>query len=437
MRRPRKSIFCVILSLLAITLTCRATNVDAATLTLACDAVGLGEQVCKEGVEAWAKSTGHSVKLVPGPRSSSRRLELYKQLLHARSPAVDIYMIDIVWPGILSSHFIDLKSAVASVERQHFPSIIATNTINGRLIAMPWFTDAGLLFYRKDLLARHKLAVPQTWAELARAARIIQAGERHRGNGKFWGYIWQGKAYEGLTCNMLEWIASSGGGTIVDATGRITIDNRNAAEAMQIAKNWIGDITPPSVLAADEDESVAAFSAGNAAFMRNWPYALAQANAVGSPIRGQVGIALLPHGQGGDSVATLGGQQLAVSRYSNHQGEATSLVLYLTSKAEQKRRALVLGVNPTIAALYTDPDLLAARPHDAVLKQAIAGAIARPSSVTGEHYEGVTQAVAEMTHSILAEGKDAPSIVKSLGGRLEALRGNAGWHGRAAGRSLP
>jgi trehalose/maltose transport system substrate-binding protein len=428
MRKPSAPLSNTILRLIAAAIACQAVSAGAATLTLACDAVGLGEQVCREGAEAWARDTGHSVKLVPVPRSSTRRFELYKQLLEARSATVDIYMIDIVWPGMLSPHFIDLKRAAAGVTNRHFPSIMASNAVAGRLIAMPWFTDAGLLFYRKDLLTRYGLAVPQTWEELTRTARTIQAGERRRGKHKFWGYVWQGKAYEGLTCNILEWVASSGGGTIVDGAGRVTIDNGDAIEALQRAKAWIGDITPASTLAADEDDSIAAFAAGNAAFMRNWPYALVQTNAGESVVRGQVGIAQLPRGKSGVSVAALGGQQLAVSRYSSHRDEAISLVMYLTSRAEQKRRALVLGVNPTITDLYSDPDILAATPHGAILKQAIASAIARPSTVTGERYEGVTRALSEMTHSILAEGKDAPSTVKNLARRLETMRGEANWH---------
>ena len=356
----------------------------AADLTMACDAVGLSARVCEEGAQEWARQTGNTVKLVPVPRSSTRRLALYKQLLDAESPAVDIYMIDIVWPGILARSFVDLTRPAAPVIGQHFPSIVANNTVDGRLIAMPWVTDTGLLFYRKDLLARHRLAVPRTWDELAHAARVIERAERQAGRRQFWGYVWQGRAYEGLTCNVMEWLGSHGAGTVVDARGRASIDNPAAASALQMAKAWIGDISPPAVLAADEDETLRLFSAGQAAFMRNWPYAWALSNSQTSAVQGLVAVAPMPRGDDGRGGATLGGQQLAVSRFSRHPQAAISLVLYLTGRAEQKRRALALGVHPTVMDLYNDPDVKAITPYQDTLRDAVAGAIARPTTVTRE-----------------------------------------------------
>lgn len=400
--------------LAAAALCAAAGAAPAVTLTLACDAVGLSARVCQEGAQQWASRHGHTVKLVPVPRSSTRRLELYKQLLDARSDAVDIYMIDIVWPGILARSFVDLSVPARAVLPQHFPSIVANNTVDGRLIAMPWFTDAGLLFYRKDLLARHGLPVPRSWGELERAARIIQDAERQAGKRGFWGYVWQGKAYEGLTCNVIEWLAASGGGAVLDRAGRATIDNPGAVDALQRARAWIGAVSPPAVLDSDEDSSLAAFSAGQAAFMRNWPYAWALSNGAGSAVRGQVGIAALPSGAG-----ALGGQQLAVSRFSRHPAEAIDLVMYLTGRAEQKRRALVLGVNPTVMELYSDPEVRAIHPYQATIRDAVAAAVRRPSGVAGERYEEVSRALSHAARSVLAEGKDAASSVKTLARTLD------------------
>lgn len=399
----------------------------AATLALACDPIGLAAHVCQDGAQAWAKKNGHTIKLVPVPASSTQRLRLYKQLLAARSGLIDIYMIDIVWPGILATSFVDLSEPAAATIRQHFPAIVKNNTVDGRLIAMPWFTDAGLMYYRKDLLEKYQEKVPTSWAELVATARKIQNAERNSGHPHIWGYVWQGRAYEGLTCDALEWIVSHDGGTIVDASGAVTIDNPGAIAGLQMAKRWIGDISPRAVLGADEEETRAIFQSGNAVFMRSWPYAWSAVNVPSSPVKGKVGIAVLPKGPGGQAGTALGGHQLAVSRFSANTAAAVELVMYLSGREEQKRRAMILGLNPTIVSLYRDRDLLALNPYQEILYGAVAGATARPSTVTGGKYEQVSSEFWNMVTGVLAEGKDPASSVKTLDRTLRAMQTNGKW----------
>jgi len=287
-------------------------NASAANISIACDSVGNAAKICKDGAEAWARKTGNTVQLVSVPTSASERLGLYQQLLGAESPAIDVFMIDAIWPGILANYFVDLKSRAGAAIDDHFPAVVQNDTVDGRLIAMPWFIDAGLLYYRKDLLQQYGEKVPETWADLTASAKKIQDAERHRGNAKMWGYVWQGKSYEGLTCNALEWIASYDGGTIVDATGKITVNNPAAISALKMARGWIGGISPKGVLSYGEEEARGVFQTGNAVFMRNWPYAWAAVNNADSPVKGKVGAMPLPR-DGADThhAAALGGQRLA------------------------------------------------------------------------------------------------------------------------------
>ena len=310
-------------------------------------AVGTELELCRTGAEAWAAQTGHSVKVVSTPNSSSERLALYQQLLSAQADDIDVFQIDVIWPGLLAGHFIDLRPQMSEVVDDHYPAMIANNTVDGRLVAMPWFASVGVLYYRLDLLQKHGESVPGTWDELATTAARLQAAERAAGNDSLWGYVWQGRAYEGLTCNALEWIASEGGGTIVDPDGEVTVDNPEARRAIARAASWVDAISPPGVLNYAEEEARGLFQAGNAVFMRNWPYAWALAQGPDSPIRGKVGVAPLPGGERHDGVSTLGGWQLAVSRYSKHPAVAADLVRFLTSAEEQKRRAIRGSLNPT------------------------------------------------------------------------------------------
>ena len=129
-----------------------------------------------------------------------------------------------------------------------------------------------------DLLEKYGKEVPKTWAELKATAQEIQDGERAAGQADLWGFVWQGNAYEGLTCNALEWIKSYGGGQIVEPDGTISVNNPQAAAALEEAKSWVGTISPEGVLAHKEEDARGVWQTGNAVFMRNWPYAYALGN---------------------------------------------------------------------------------------------------------------------------------------------------------------
>ena len=400
----------------------------AATLSIACDSVGNAARICKDGVEAWAQKTGNTVRLVTISPSASDRLGLYQQLLAAESPDVDVFMIDAISTGILASYFVDLAPAAGRAVDEHFPAIIRNNTVGGRLIAMPWFIDAGLLYYRDDLLQQYGEKPPETWDELAATAQKIQEGERRAGNARMWGYVWQGKSYEGLTCNALEWIVSYNGGTIVDSAGKVTINNPAAVAALTMARSWIGTISPKGVLSYGEEEARGVFQSGNAVFMRNWPYAWATANSADSPVKGKVGAIPLPKGGAdGRHAATLGGQQLAVSKFSRNRDAAIDLVLYLTGREEQKRRALVGSYNPTIRSLYSDRDILAANPFQGRLYDTFVNATARPSTVTRARYNQVSAEFWNSVFTVVGEGNDPAVSLKRLDAKLRRISAHGTW----------
>ncbi len=403
-------------------------SVGAATVTISCGAVGIELTLCQEGAEAWAEQSGHEVRVVSTPNSSSERLALYQQLLAARASDIDVFQIDVIWPGLLAGHLHDLKPHIAGDAADHYPAMIANNTVDGRLVALPWFASVAVLYYRQDLLQKYAEAPPASWDELAAVATRVQAAERAAGQARLWGYVWQGRAYEGLTCNALEWVASEGGGTIVADDGRAAVDNSAAVQALARAAEWIDNISPPGVLNYAEEEARGVFQSGDAVFMRNWPYAWSLAQGTDSPVRGKVGVAPLPGGSSGRSVSTLGGWQLAVSEYSRHPAIAAELVRYLTSAEEQRRRAIRGSLNPTIPALYQDPEILATAPFFADLEGIMRTAVARPSAVTGGKYNQVSHAFWSAVHQVLSGRHTAAESLTALQRRLDRLsRGGKRW----------
>lgn len=404
-----------------------AGGLHAETITISCGAVGAERQLCEEGVAAWSEKTGNDVQVVSTPNSATERLSLYQQLLAAQSGDVDVFQIDVVWPGMLAQHMIDLTPHMDGAESRHFEALVRNNTVDGRLVAMPWFTDAGVLYYRKDLLEKHDQAVPETWQQLTATAETVMAAEREAGNDKFWGFVWQGRAYEGLTCDALEWVASHNGGTIVNADGEVTINNPQAVKALDLASTWVGNISPRSVLNYTEEEARGVFQAGNALFMRNWPYAWSLAQSDDSPVKDKVGVVALPKGgEDGRHAGTLGGWQLAVSKYSENPELAADLVGYLTSYEEQKRRAIEGSYNPTLPELYRDEEVLAAVPFFGELFETFKNGVPRPSSVTGESYGRVSNAFFNSVHSVLSGEAEPEQAMGALERDLRRL-GRRGW----------
>ncbi|MBZ4683455.1 MAG: transporter substrate-binding protein [Fusobacteriales bacterium] len=398
---------------------------EKVVITLASGAVGQELEINKKAAAMYMKEHPNvEIQLWDTPDSSSDRLGLYLQLLEAKSQKVDIYQIDVIWPGDMADHLLDLnqyggKEAAA----KHFEPIIQNNTVDGKLVAIPWFTDAGLLYYRSDLLDKYNLEVPTTWDELEKAAKIIQDGERKGGNRDFWGYVWQGDAYEGLTCDAVEWLDSHGAGTVISPEKEITVNNPKAIKAINRAKSWIGTISPDGVISMKEEDARAIWQGGNAAFMRNWPYAYSLGNADNSVIKGKFGVAPLPMDKGGKHAAALGGWQLAVSKYSAHPEIAADVALFMASEKVQKMRAIEGSFNPTIKSLYQDKEVLAAAPFFGSLYDVFTNATPRPSTATAPNYAQVSQKFYQAVYSVLNGQSTAEAALEDLAYDLEDITG--------------
>jgi trehalose/maltose transport system substrate-binding protein len=333
-------------------------------------------------------------------------------------------MIDVIWPGILAPFAVDLMAAMTSEPYKYFDRIVNNNTVDGALVGIPWYTDAGLLYYRTDLLEKYNISgAPATWADLETAAKTIQDGER-ASNPDFQGFVFQASAYEGLTCDALEWQVSNGGGTIIDETGKVTVNNPQAIAAFDRAKGWVGTIAPVGVTDYDEEGSRGVWQGGNAAFMRNWPYAFSLGQAADSVIKDKFDVTLVPKGdgEGATNADTLGGWQMMVSKFSKSPDAATEFAKYVTSLEVQKSFAIEQSRLPTIPDLYDDPEVLAVNPFFGSLKDVfLGGAVARPSTVTKDLYNEVSTAYFTAVNQILIGNAEAAAAVADLEGKLNDI----------------
>ena len=397
----------------------------AAHLAVVSGPVGRDNEVLRMNLDKFEEQTGHTVEIVEMPSSTTDQFAQYRLWLSAGNADIDVYRTDVVWAPQLASHFADLSDAAAGEVDKHFDSIIQSQTVDGRLVAMPMFSDAPALFYRTDLLEKYGLEVPQTWEDLKSAAQTIQDGERGEGQDDFHGYVFQGAAYEGLTCDALEWFVSYGGGQIVEPDGTISIDNPEAAAGLDMAASFVGSISPEGVLGYKEEESRGVWQTGKSAFMRNWPYAWALSEGEDSAVKGKFAIAPLPSG-GAGSAATLGGWNLAVSKYSENQQAAIELVMFLTGEEAQKTRAIEITRLPTIEALYDDAEIAEAQPSIPQWKEIFVNTVPRPSAPTQGAYNEVSKEVWDAVHATLSGERPAQASLKRLSARLQRIKGS-GW----------
>jgi trehalose/maltose transport system substrate-binding protein len=388
-----------------------------ATIRFAGDSdVGEGGRWTRAVAEEWAQKTGNKLEYISRPNDASATLQLFQQYWAAKSSDVDVFMVDVIWQGICGPHAVDLKKYFKDDEiKAFFPRIIQNNTVGGKLVSIPWFTDAGLLYYRTDLLEKYGYKEPpKTWEELTEMAKKIQEGER-KDKPDFQGFVFQGKASESVTCNAIEWVYSYGGGTIVEPDKKVTINNPNAIKALDTAKSWVGTISPLGVTTYGEEEARNIWQAGNAAFMRNWPYAYSLGQDPKSPIAKKFDVTVLPKGGAdGKNAACLGGWQLMVSAYSKAPDAAADLVHYLTTAELQKKHAIDISLLPTLPALYSDPDVLAKNPFFKNLLPVLENAVARPSTVTGADYNQISTAFFQSVNKVLTGGATAKDAVVAI-----------------------
>jgi trehalose/maltose transport system substrate-binding protein len=371
----------------------------------------------------FTETTGIEVNRIPGDTSSTDRLASYNLQLGAQSSDIDVMQIDVIWPGILAQHAVNLNDSLSDLAAKHFPAIVENNTVDGSLVGMPWFTDAGLLYMRTDLMKKYGVTAPATWADLEASAKAIMDGER-ASNPDFWGFVFQANAYEGLTCNGLEWQYSNGGGRIVedvDGKATVTLNNPQAIAAFQRAAAWVGTIAPEGVTTYQEPDSLNVFIAGNAAFMRHWPSAWSASQDPQSVIKGQIDVQPLPKGDGDNATNadTLGGWQMMVSKYSKAPDAAIEYVKYMCSPELETSFAIERSHLPTIASVYDDPGVAAASEFIPRLKDVFqGGAVARPSTVTSDLYNDVSVAYFTGLNQIMT-GADATSTVESMTSQIQ------------------
>lgn len=407
------------LGLLLMLLGCGPAERDGpAVVTFPGSALGAEGQVLQRQLARFA-ADHPAIRVVqrPTPDAADQRHQLYVQWLNAGAGEPDILQLDAVWtPEFAAAGWIMDLSRFAPPADSFFSAMITANQWRGKLYAVPWFVDVGMLYWRTDLMR----AAPATFAELEREA-IRARTER----GLRYGLVWQGARYEGLVTVFSEYLGGHGG-RILDG-GRVTVASREGVQALTTMRDEIrrDRIVPEAALTWHEEESRFAFQNGESAFMRNWPYAYAlMQDTAASRVAGRYAVAVMPAAPGGRPTAALGGAQLAINAHSAHPEAAWAVIDYLTQPAQMLERARVVGQFPTRPALYDEPALRQALAIPAArAREIIEHAVPRPVTPVYTQLSEILQIY--LHRALTGQLEPGPALVAAAG-EMQALLDRVG-----------
>lgn len=354
------------------------------------------------------------VAILAAPRREARRHEAFAALLAEGDTSRDIYALETTWlaefdaNGWLTDvreYVDDAGSTPHEIRLEDFvPATIQASSIDGRLVALPWLVDGGLLYYRQDVLEQYGYVPPTTWDQVQRIALEVKSEDLP------YGLVWQGAAYESLTCNTLEFVWASGG-EVLDGAGNAVFDSEGTRGGLQQMADFIEQgISPPEVTTYDETMALAAFQSGEALFMRNWTYAWDRLHSPESPLAGQVGLAPLP-------VSCLGGLSLALSVHSPHPDQAFRFMAFLVGYEQQLQIAQQGIQPPALQTVYQDPKLLATDPVFEDLLAGLSNSRPRPQSPA---YLEISEAIYTEVNRMLQGKQGAAETAENVQYRTES-----------------
>ncbi len=360
-----------------------------------------------------AKNSDVKVTIETGGNTSEAQSQYLNTVMSAKDSALDIMVLDVVRPAQFAAAgwTVPIEGVDMSA---YLPAYAEANTIDGKVVALPAFSDAMFLYYRKDLLEKYGLQPPTNWEELRASAKTVLEGENNK---ELQGLSFQGKAIEGAVCTFLLPYWSQGKN--FTENGKLTMDASAAEASLELWKSFVTDGTAKkNISEVATDDTRKEFEAGNVLFAVNWSYAWAQSQSDGSPVQGKVGVAHLPAMPGGTSATCLGGWEWGVSAYSKHPTEAVDLVKFLSSPEVARYMAINGSLMPAFPEVFDDAEVLAAVPWFADARDVVQ--TARPRPVTPRYAE-VSEVLRTTFNAVMANVTEPKAAVAEIESRLRRV----------------
>lgn len=365
------------------------------------DASGIYKGTAEAFTKANGKVTAKYTEI--GATTDEARTQIV-QRLEGKSTECDIFLTDVIWTSEFASQgwLLDQTKLVEANKDRLIPSTVETTKYQDKYWASPFFTNAGLIYYQKD-----KVAKPESWQQLyAEAAKAP-------GNG----YVYQGKQYEGLTVNFLEMLYSAGGEVLNDQ-GDVKIDSKETRDVLNFMTDGLKNGSADrAVLTYNEDPARLAYESGDFGYQRNWPHVYRLLNA--TPLASTFGVAPLPAWEGGKASGVLGGWNLAISAHSTNQAGAVAFIDFATTPDWQKHVAMDYSQAPVNEAAYSDAAVLQKMPFATELLASVKGAKPRPISPV---YPQISQAIYKNVYAVLSGTASTEDTVKKMADEITTAK---------------
>jgi len=316
------------------------------------------------------------------PASSAEFFEQMQAELQSGRSTMDVIGGDVVWPAQFAAndYILDLSDRfTAKMQQDYLEGPVQAVQYEGKTYGVPWFTDAGMFYYRKDLLEKSGFSEPpKTWDEMKRMSEKVRAD-----SGTRYGFVFQGAQDEGGVVDALEHIWNAGG-DVLDGN-RVIIDSPESAEGLNLRRSLITDgVAPQASGDYTTQESQASFTNGDVVFMRNWPfvYGLLSDPEISRVKPGQVDIGALPvAGEGDTGFSGLGGWNFMVNASAEDKIEEIWAFIEFMSAPEQQQTFAVQSARlPTLKSLYDDDEVLDRLPVAKLGREALQNTRPRPVS---------------------------------------------------------
>ncbi len=324
-----------------------------------------------------AQNPDIKIDVVEGPNASNLIEDLYTSSFLLGDSPYDLVMMDVVWlPKFAAAGWLlDLTDRIPANDLADFMTAdLEGGRYDGRLYRLPVRSDAQLLYYRKDWLQQAGIQPPDTFDQLMAASKLLQSAGISK-----WGYVWQGRQFEGLAAVFVDILAGFGGFWVNPTDREVGLDHPEAIAALQFLRDTVtSGISPPGVTNYQHEDARRLFQGGEVAFMHNWPYAYPLSNAEDSPIKGKFDIKLMVHQPGLTSAACLGGWGIGITKTTAHPDAALRVAQFYASPDAQRLSILENGYLPTRRSLYADPAILTKYPYFSGMMSVIDNAVLRP-----------------------------------------------------------
>ena len=332
----------------------------------------------KQGVikDFEAENPGIRINIIEGPNATNLLEDLYTSAFILGDSPYDLIYMDIIWmPKFAAAGWLLGLSDWFQQELAAFsPNEVEGGRYEGRLYRIPRRSDVGMLYYREDLLKEAGYEPPETFADLIQISQALQ--KQGKAN---WGYLWQGRQYEGLVAMFVEVLEGEGGFWINPDTLEVGLERPEALKAIEFLRDTIKQgVSPPGVTTYQEEDTRRLFQSGQAVFLRNWPYVWPLVNEDTSPIKGKIAIKPMVHAPGKSGGVSLGGWGLGIAKSLKHPEAAKSAIKYLTSREVQRRFVLQAVYVPSRRELFTNPEIVAKYSHYPQLLEMVQQAVLRP-----------------------------------------------------------